>query len=79
MLRIILEEPDNFFDNITEEAIPLWKIWTKYQFLYANHSRYVCSASDASCSVSSTMFFNSEDTDVTSSIVDERAPVKEVS
>ena len=26
MLRIILEEPDNFFDNITEEAIPLWKI-----------------------------------------------------
>ena len=64
MLRIALEGPDENFDNIIEEAIPLWKTGTKYRFLYANPSRYVSSASDASCSVSSTMFSNSEDTDV---------------
>ena len=64
MLRIALEGPDENFDNIIEEAIPLWKTGTKYRFLYVNPSRYVSSASDASCSVSSTMFSNSKDTDV---------------
>ena len=64
MLKIALEGPDENFDNIIEEAIPLWKSGTKYRFLYANPSLYVSYAHDASCSVSSTMFSNSEDTDV---------------
>ena len=64
MLRIALERPDENFDNIFEEAISLWKSGTKYRFLYANPSLYVSSASDAFCSVSSTMFSDSEDTDV---------------
>ena len=64
MLRIALEGTDENFDNIIEEAIPLWKSGTKYRFLYANPSLYVSSASDASCSISSTMFSNSKDTDV---------------
>ena len=64
MLRIALERPNENFDNIFEEAIFLWKSVTKYRFLYANPSLYVSSASDASCSVSSTMFSDSEDTDV---------------
>ena len=64
MLRIALKGPDEDFDNIIEEATPLWKTRTKYRFLYANPSCYVFSANDASCSVSSTMFSNSEDTDV---------------
>ena len=64
MLRIALEGPDENFDNIIVEAIPLWKSGTKYQFLYANPSLYVSSASDAACSISSTMFSNYEDADV---------------
>ena len=56
MLRIALEGPNENFDNIIEEAIPLWKSGTKYRFLYANPSLYVSSESDASCSVSSTIF-----------------------
>jgi hypothetical protein len=32
MLRIALEGPDENFDNIIEEAIPLWKIGAKYRF-----------------------------------------------
>jgi hypothetical protein len=64
MLRIALEGPNENFDNIIEEAIPLWKSETKYWFLYANPSLYVSSGSDTSCSVSSTMFSNFENTDV---------------
>ena len=64
MLRIALEGPDEKFDNIIDEAIPLWKSGTKYQFLHTNPSLYVSSASDASCSISSTMFSNHEDTNV---------------
>ena len=64
MLRIAIEGPYENFDNIIEEAIPLWKSGTKYRFLYANPSLYVSSVSDASCSISSTMFSNYEDTDV---------------
>ena len=64
ILKISLEGPNENFDNIIEEAIPLWKSETKYQFLFANPSLYVSSGSDASCSVSSTMFSNSDDTDV---------------
>ena len=64
ILRSALEGPNENFDNIIEEAIPLWKTGTKYRFLYANPSRYVSSTSDASCSVSSTLFSNSEDMDV---------------
>ena len=48
-LRITLEEPDENFVNIIEETILLWKNGTKYQFLYANPSRYMSSASDDSC------------------------------
>ena len=40
------------------------KSGTKYQFLYATPSLYVSSVSDASCSISSTMFSNYEDTNV---------------
>ena len=36
---------------------------TKHQFLYANPSRYMSSASDASSSVTSIMFINSNDID----------------
>jgi hypothetical protein len=32
---------DEEFNNIIEEAIPLWKNRTKYRFLYANPSRYM--------------------------------------
>ena len=64
MLRTALEGPDDNFDYIIEEAIPLWKSGTKYMFLYANPSLYVSSAIDASCSISSTMFSNSKDMDV---------------
>ena len=64
MLRIALEGPDEDFDNIIEEVIPLWKIVTKYRFVYANPSHYVSCASGVSCSVSSTMISNCEDTDV---------------
>ena len=64
ILRIALERLDENFDNIIEEAIFLWKNGTKYQFLYVNSPQYVSSASDASCSVSLTMFYNFEDTDV---------------
>ena len=64
MLRIALEGPYKNFDNIIEEAIPLQKTRAKYRLLYANPPRYISSASDASSSVSSTMFSNSEDTDV---------------
>jgi hypothetical protein len=47
---------------IIEEAIPLWKNETKYRFLiYANHSRYMSSASDVFCSITSTMYPNSKD------------------
>jgi hypothetical protein len=39
MLRIALEGPNEIFDNIIEEAIPLWKkSETKYRFLYTNPS-----------------------------------------
>ena len=64
MLRNALEGPDENFDNIIKEVIPLWKTRTKYWFLYVNPSNYVSSASDASCSVSSTVFSNYENTDV---------------
>ena len=64
MLRIALEGPNENFDNIIEEVIPLWKTRIKYWFLYANPSHYVSSASDASYSVSSTVFSNYENTDV---------------
>ena len=63
MLRIALKGPDENFDNIIEEAIPLWKNGTKYWFLYANLSCYMSSASDASCSITSVMFPNFEDID----------------
>jgi len=63
MLRIALEGLDENFDNIIEEAIPLWKNGTKYRFLYANPSRYISSRSDASCSVTSAMLSNFEDVD----------------
>ena len=55
-LRIALEGPNENFDNIIEEAIHLWKIGTKYQFLYANHSCYMSSTSDVFCSITSVMF-----------------------
>jgi hypothetical protein len=42
--------------SISKEAIPLWKK-TKYWFLYPNPSRYMSSASDASCSI---IFLNYE-------------------
>ena len=64
MLRIALEGPNETFDNIIEETIPLWKSGTKYRFLYVNPSLYVSSISDASCSISSTMFYDYEDTNV---------------
>ena len=35
MLRIALEGPYANFDNIIAEAIPLWKVETKYRFPYA--------------------------------------------
>ena len=38
MLRIALEGPYENFDNIIEEAKPLWKTETKYKFPYANPS-----------------------------------------
>ena len=63
MLRIALEGLDENFDNFIKEAIALWKNGTKYQFLCANPSRYVSSASDASCSITPVMFPNSEDVD----------------
>jgi len=34
MLRIASREPDDNFNNIIEEAIPLWKKETKNRFLY---------------------------------------------
>ena len=64
MLKNALEEPNENFDNIMEEAILLWKNGTKYRFLYANPSRYVSTASDVSCSIASVLFLNYEDIDV---------------
>jgi hypothetical protein len=46
---------------IIEEAIPLWKNETKFRFLYANHARYMSSASDVFCSITSAMYPNSKD------------------
>ena len=63
MLRVSLEGPNKNFDNIIEETIPLWKNRTNYQFLYANPSNYMSSASDVSCLVTSVMFPNFEDVD----------------
>ncbi len=51
MLRIALEGPDENFDNIIEEAVPLWKNEPKYWLLYANPSCYISSASDIFCSI----------------------------
>ena len=48
------------FDNIIEEAIPLCKNGIKYQFLYANSSRYMSFTSDVFCSITSIMFPNSK-------------------
>ena len=62
-LRIALKGPNENFDNIIEEAIPLWKNETKYRFLYANPSCYMSFASDAFCSITSVMFPNYEDVD----------------
>ena len=65
MLKIALEGSNENFDNIIEEAVPLWKIGTKYRFLYANRSLYVyvfrkrCILFDKFNYV-----FNYEDTDV---------------
>ena len=56
ILRIAWEGPDENFDNIIEEAIPLWKNGTKYRFLYASHSHYMSSASDIFYSITSVMF-----------------------
>jgi len=55
MLRIALEGPDEEFDHVIDDAIPLWKNDNKYHFLYANPSSYLCSStrsspSDATCS-----------------------------
>jgi len=58
MLGIALEGPNDNFDNIIQEAIPLWKNETKYRFLYANPSQYMSYRSDASCLI---IFPNSED------------------
>jgi hypothetical protein len=67
ILRIALEGPNENFDNIIEEAIPLWengtKYLAKYRFLYANPSRYMSSASDVFCSITLVMFPNSKDVD----------------
>ena len=56
ILRISSEGPYENFDNIFEEAIPLWKNGTKYRFLYSNHSRYMSFTSDVVCSILSVMF-----------------------
>ena len=56
ILRSAWEGPDENFDNIIEEAIPLWKNGTKYRFLNANHSRSMSYASDVFCSITSIMF-----------------------
>ena len=63
MLRIALETSNKNFDTIIEEAIPLWKNETKYQFLYANPSLYMSTTSGASCSITSVMSPNFEDVD----------------
>jgi hypothetical protein len=63
MLRIALEGLDENFDNIIEEAIPLWENGPKYRFLYANPSCYMSYASDVFCSITSVMFPNSKDVD----------------
>ena len=62
MLRIALEEPNENFDNLVEETIPLWKNGTKYRFLYANPSRYMSFASDGLICIS-IIFPNHEDVD----------------
>jgi hypothetical protein len=55
LLRIALEGPKEF-DDILQDAIPLWKNETKYKFFYANPSIYLStpatslSASNASSS-----------------------------
>ena len=48
LLKIALEGPNENFDNIIGEAIPLWENGSKLWFLYANPSRYMSFASDAS-------------------------------
>jgi hypothetical protein len=63
ILRIALEGPNENFDTIIEEVIPLWENGTKYRFLYANPSRYMSSASDVFCSITLLMFPNSKDVD----------------
>ena len=61
MFKIALEGPNDNFDNIIEEAITLWSNGTKYRFLYANPSRYMSSARDVFCSITSIMFPDYED------------------
>jgi hypothetical protein len=63
MLRIALEGPQEKFNNIIEEEIPLWEGGTKHQFLHANPSRYMSSPSDIFCSITSIVFSNSKDVD----------------
>ena len=56
LLRVALEGPDEEYDGIIEDAIPIWKNETKYKFLYANPATYLSnsapspSASNASSS-----------------------------
>jgi hypothetical protein len=64
ILRIALEGPNENFDNMIEEAILLRENGTKYRFLYhVDPSRYMSSASDVICSITSVTFPNSKDVD----------------
>ena len=46
MMCLVIEGPDNEFDDILTSALDLWKDAPKFRYLYNNPEHYLSGASD---------------------------------